>query len=223
MLKKKCVELLGHLEKDNQQGSQIMSNFKHGKDISHPNFPHGLFAGYRAGCKCYACIKANRNLKKEYHAKHQGPGSEYAERQAKLKREYRQTIKGKAIYKSSNARRKQLIKQIIEPKLVAKIYQYCPKGYQVDHIMPLSKGGMHEPHNLQYLPSQINNKKHSNVNYDCKKYALAWINIIGTFRDYPEREYTQAGGSDAHPCNEDEDIVRSAWQHAAVHKRTDII
>ena len=87
----------------------------------------------------------------------------------------------------------------------------------------LAANVMYEPHNLQYLPSQINNKKHLNVNYDCKKYALAWINIIGTFRDYSEREYTQASGSGAHPQYEDEDIVRSAWQHAAVHKRTGII
>jgi group I intron endonuclease len=38
--------------------------------------------------------------------------------------------------------------------------------------------------------------------------------LLERFRDYPEREYTQAGGSGAHPIK-DEDIVRSAWQHAA--------
>ncbi len=42
--------------------------------------------------------------------------------------------------------------------------------------------------------------------------------LLDRFRDYPEREYTQASGSNAHPeMKQDEDIVRSVWQHTAVH------
>jgi len=33
--------------------------------------------------------------------------------------------------------------------------------------------------------------------------------LLERSRDYPEREYAQAGGSGAHPHYEDEDIVRS--------------
>lgn len=36
-------------------------------------------------------------------------------------------------------------------KLIAKIYAECPKGYHVDHIIPLSKGGLHHENNLCYL------------------------------------------------------------------------
>ncbi len=41
---------------------------KHNKDQNHPKFPHGLFSGYRAGCRCILCVQANRDKKREaYH------------------------------------------------------------------------------------------------------------------------------------------------------------
>lgn len=39
------------------------------------------------------------------------------------------------------------------------IYKYCPEGYQVDHIIPLAKGGKHHEKNLCYLPIKLNNQK----------------------------------------------------------------
>lgn len=44
----------------------------------------------------------------------------------------------------------------------------------------------------------------------------------GTFNDYPVREYTQVGGrmiQPHHPINAADDIVFSAWKHAAVRTR----
>ncbi len=38
-------------------------------------------------------------------------------------------------------------------------YQNCPDGYEVDHIMPISKGGPHSLANLQYLTISENRKK----------------------------------------------------------------
>jgi hypothetical protein len=47
--------------------------------------------------------------------------------------------------------------------------------------------------------------------------------LLERFTDHPEREYTQASGNGAHPGSQDEDMVDSAWQHAAVHERTGVI
>ncbi len=41
-------------------------------------------------------------------------------------------------------------------------YDKCPEGYHVDHIIPLQHGlvcGLHNIHNLQYLPEADNLKK----------------------------------------------------------------
>jgi transposase len=44
-------------------------------------------------------------------------------------------------------------------------YKNCPKGYEVDHIMPLSKGGLHTLSNLQYLTSSDNRRKKDKINW----------------------------------------------------------
>jgi len=43
--------------------------------------------------------------------------------------------------------------------LIHKIYENCPDGYHVDHMTPLSKGGLHHESNLCYLPASVNTSK----------------------------------------------------------------
>ena len=42
---------------------------------------------------------------------------------------------------------------------IKQFYANCPKGYEVDHIIPISKGGLHDLPNLQYLTITENRKK----------------------------------------------------------------
>lgn len=49
----------------------------------------------------------------------------------------------------------------VDADLVAiqRIYENCPVGYEVDHIVPISKGGLHHQDNLQYLTKEANRRK----------------------------------------------------------------
>ena len=43
------------------------------------------------------------------------------------------------------------------------IYENCPEGYEVDHIIPLSRGGLHHQDNLQYLTREQNRSKSNRI------------------------------------------------------------
>gem|GEM_PF-5374722 len=53
-----------------------------------------------------------------------------------------------------------------EKKIIRELYRKCPPGYDVDHIIPISKGGKHCVGNLQYLPSSENRRKSSKILID---------------------------------------------------------
>jgi 5-methylcytosine-specific restriction endonuclease McrA len=61
------------------------------------------------------------------------------------------------------ARRKKQTPPDVDVKNLQKIYKNCPEGYEVDHIHPISRGGLHCPENLQYLPIIENRKKWAHI------------------------------------------------------------
>lgn len=61
--------------------------------------------------------------------------------------------------------------------LIRKIYENCPSGYEVDHIVALASGGNHHQDNLQYLPALENRRKNKSQKYD-KSLVIQWQTII---------------------------------------------
>jgi 5-methylcytosine-specific restriction endonuclease McrA len=52
-----------------------------------------------------------------------------------------------------------------EKKEIGRFYKHCPEGYEVDHIIPIARGGKHTLSNLQYLTKEENRRKGAKLNY----------------------------------------------------------
>ena len=111
--------------------------------------------------------KHKEYYKKYYHSvsKH---NPKYIEREKKRKKRYRkENLKKRRsinnyygrLYK---ARKRQACPKWVNLEKIKQIYLNCPKGFQVDHIIPLNNSivcGLHVEYNLQYLPALENQKK----------------------------------------------------------------
>lgn len=96
---------------------------------------------------------------------------EHPKEQNEHVRNYGKTEKGKITCKKRNAIRKQRFRELIkeltkeEMEQIQLFYLECPIGYEVDHIIPISKGGKHHISNLQYLTKQENRKKGAKLDF----------------------------------------------------------
>ena len=71
------------------------------------------------------------------------------------------------------ANKKSLTPENANISLIKEIYRNCPKGYDVDHIIPISEGCLHHEDNLQYLPASENRKKGRTQKYN-KDLIINW-------------------------------------------------
>lgn len=97
--------------------------------------------------------------------------------------DFKNKDKSKIIKKISRSKRRAIVKCAYKfdrctTELIKLIFENCPKGYHVDHIFPISKGGLHHPDNLQYLPAKINVRKSARLDFDCSNYKIDWRDII---------------------------------------------
>ena len=56
-------------------------------------------------------------------------------------------------------------KEIKKVQLIYKISEELGSNWQVDHIQPISKGGLHHPDNLQIVTKEYNMEKKDNENF----------------------------------------------------------
>lgn len=82
-----------------------------------------------------------------------------AERKLALNRMSRES------YARYSARRKFQTPVDEDLSAIRKFYLDCPEGYEVDHIIPISKGGPHSLSNLQYLTIKENRQKGNKLDW----------------------------------------------------------
>lgn len=101
-------------------------------------------------------------------------------------KKYINSEKGKLARKRCYAARDRNIRGYIiseeEKELIRKFYIDCPMEFDVDHIIPLSKGGKHQLQNLQHLPKHLNRIKNSRIVPPLSEYPHCRIDITYLFK-----------------------------------------
>ena len=124
--------------------------------------------GYRNGCRCADCCDATA----QYGLKYQRDNKSAI---AAQKVEYGKTPARMASRRQVTSSRRSKMKGKPEHlSLLTAIYALCPAGWHVDHIVPLTKGGLHDPANLQYLTACDNQAKGAKTDYIPVTPAQRW-------------------------------------------------
>lgn len=114
-------------------------------------------------------IKHNKELKKEYNNNYyqlnKDRVSEYNKKYAKQNPDKVKNIS--AIKRARKFNQTPILTEAekLKVELYYKIAQYLGEDWQVDHIIPLSKDGLHHPDNLQITTKEYNFKKHNKLDF----------------------------------------------------------
>lgn len=104
----------------------------------------------------------NREHNREYSRQYR---LDNKERLAEYDKEWSSNNRGKK--NAASARRRALLLEQTSENAnhiwIDLIYEHCPEGHEVDHIIPLSKGGEHHEDNLQYLLMHDNRVKYNKI------------------------------------------------------------
>jgi 5-methylcytosine-specific restriction endonuclease McrA len=121
------------------------------------------------GCRCPACIKHRHNKHLKYYYKRGGKkhDSEYKQ---KNKERDRPLANARAAKRRAIKEEASVNLTPDEKLLIQEIYIKCKNiskstgiPHQVDHIIPISKGGLHHPSNLQILTKFENLSKGAKI------------------------------------------------------------
>lgn len=117
----------------------------------------------KVSVKCLQCGKQYETQK--FRTKSEKYDTKYcsyscAQKSRYMGEEHKRKIRNEIAARRRARLRNQTPKLTIEEKQkLQEFYLMCPSGYEVDHIQPLAKGGLHHPNNLQILTKTENRKK----------------------------------------------------------------
>jgi 5-methylcytosine-specific restriction endonuclease McrA len=149
------------------------------RDKADPGYPHGTRAGAKGGCKCDGCMNAKREHERSYKAHRYATNPEFRQWARDTASRLSKTPRARKLAVARvNKRRALMLSRVENPDLIKLIYEHCPAGYTVDHIVPLAKGGVHAPDNLQYLPGGINSAKRDKLDFDYSRHAVRWQDVL---------------------------------------------
>jgi 5-methylcytosine-specific restriction endonuclease McrA len=112
----------------------------------------------------------------EHSAKISEGRNAYWDKKGRVSEEHKRAGNKANVY-AYRARKRNAIPDNADLNLIRQIYQFVPEGYQVDHKIPLSRGGLHHQDNLQYLPAKDNQSKNNRLDYDSKN-AIQWQEVL---------------------------------------------